>query len=285
MNGQLSINTDIIDGIHYPGYLFPSMREAGFTSIHWCQDWNNERLYTDAEISTIVNDMRLNDLSACDLHASHGSKQYPLLSVSAKERSQALELLQNRMILIRAMGGDTVVFHLNPSLVFDCNSPSALVMEVMGEMQQLCAKHACRIAFENLTDVQSFNTAGLIPFVTHADTDCFGFCFDTGHANLTGYAGLDSEEFLNRLFTIHLSDNFGKRDDHLIPGEAKVDWTQVMDIIKRSSYKGPLTLEISHPKSQPTDKESIRNYIQDAYAAGVALLTQYGLPSTIAVVQ
>lgn len=58
--------------------------------------------------------------------------------------------------------------------------------------------------------------------------DC-GICWDFGHAHITG-TDSPSESLLavgDRLSVLHIHDNDGKTDAHLIPGEGTVDWEDV----------------------------------------------------------
>lgn len=81
----------------------------------------------------------------------------------------------------------------------------------------------------------------------------FGFCFDVGHANASG---IDMRSFLNtlgeRLTALHIHDNNGKSDAHLIPYtqirdqwgvELGVDWESFIGGLQDIQYKGCLMFE------------------------------------------
>ncbi len=70
---------------------------------------------------------------------------------------------------------------------------------------------------------------------------------DTGHANIGG----DAERalkfihcFKRRLGHVHISDNNGKRDDHLPVGEGNFDFKRFISELKKSGYDDTITLEI-----------------------------------------
>jgi sugar phosphate isomerase/epimerase len=71
---------------------------------------------------------------------------------------------------------------------------------------------------------------------------------DTGHANIgdPGQAKLGAfvERFAGRIGHVHVSDNFGKKDDHLAVGKGNIDFTSFVTALKRSGYDDTLTLEI-----------------------------------------
>ena len=72
-----------------------------------------------------------------------------------------------------------------------------------------------------------------------------GMCLDTGHA----YLGRHIDAFVRlageRLVHVHLHDNRGTFDDHLIPGRGAIDWCEVFDALRRVNYAGALVLELA----------------------------------------
>ena len=48
-----------------------------------------------------------------------------------------------------------------------------------------------------------------------------------------------------RLFTTHLHDNFGLRDDHQGAGLGYIDWRGVIPAILETGYRGPLMMELT----------------------------------------
>jgi sugar phosphate isomerase/epimerase len=74
------------------------------------------------------------------------------------------------------------------------------------------------------------------------------FCFDSSHDNIaTAFKGQALVKWGSRLATVHFSDNMGKNDDHLVPGQGNIDWTAMMKQIP-NGYIGALILELDNPK-------------------------------------
>ncbi len=76
---------------------------------------------------------------------------------------------------------------------------------------------------------------------------------DTGHANVTArqlgedpaaYFKRNVETLGSRLRHVHLSDNFGDLDAHLLPGEGNFDFASAYGVLKAANYQGFLSAEI-----------------------------------------
>ncbi|MCI8514945.1 MAG: sugar phosphate isomerase/epimerase [Lachnospiraceae bacterium] len=82
--------------------------------------------------------------------------------------------------------------------------------------------------------------------------EIFGFCFDTGHANLVG---IDFENFMatlgSRLKVLHIHDNDGTSDQHQIPftftrtreNRSSTDWEGFARGLERACFDGVLSFE------------------------------------------
>jgi sugar phosphate isomerase/epimerase len=73
-----------------------------------------------------------------------------------------------------------------------------------------------------------------------------GYCFDIGHAHMTGRLEEEFELMKHRLRSAHIHDNHGEEDEHCFPGEGTIDWTPAMKLL-RSTPQVPLVLELKEP--------------------------------------
>jgi sugar phosphate isomerase/epimerase len=71
---------------------------------------------------------------------------------------------------------------------------------------------------------------------------------DTGHANIGSRGGQRVftfiEQFGQRIGHLHISDNFGERDDHIPVGAGTIDFLKIINALKRCGYDDTATLEI-----------------------------------------
>lgn len=71
--------------------------------------------------------------------------------------------------------------------------------------------------------------------------------FDVGHAFISG--GMRNIKrffyyFNDRIVHIHIHDNHGKQDEHLALKKGKINWKQVVSILKKSRYDKTITFEV-----------------------------------------
>jgi sugar phosphate isomerase/epimerase len=72
-----------------------------------------------------------------------------------------------------------------------------------------------------------------------------GICLDYGHANLMGDLGDAIETVSGHLWTTHVHDNGGRRDDHLVPYAGGINWDTAMMQTQKIGYDGVLMFEVA----------------------------------------
>ncbi len=118
------------------------------------------------------------------------------------------------------------------------------------------ADRGVRLALENMRDSIWLLDRVLEEIGDDPETSNLGVCIDTGHAHLSGDAGREPvENYLERyagsLIHVHLHDNRGDADDHLIPGDGTIDWSRTLNAMARIGFEGTAVLEI-HPRPDDT---------------------------------
>ncbi|HZM63191.1 MAG TPA: sugar phosphate isomerase/epimerase family protein [Vicinamibacterales bacterium] len=72
-----------------------------------------------------------------------------------------------------------------------------------------------------------------------------GVCLDYGHAHLMGDVAEAVETLSGHLWTTHVHDNGGKRDEHLLPYAGTIDWDAAMMETQKVGYDGLLMFEVA----------------------------------------
>lgn len=98
------------------------------------------------------------------------------------------------------------------------------------------------IAVENIFEKEPSTLRALLEAI---DDPCFRHCFDAGHWNL--FATVSMEEWFEELGAfvaeIHIHDNHGRADEHLPPGEGKIDFDLLFGLVKRYAPDALWTIE------------------------------------------
>ena len=80
---------------------------------------------------------------------------------------------------------------------------------------------------------------------------------DIGHANIGSPRGKRIvkliEAFADRIGHVHVSDNFGKEDNHLPIGSGRIKFSKVLKALKKTGYDDTVTFEVFTP-----DREYLR---------------------------
>ena len=96
-------------------------------------------------------------------------------------------------------------------------------------------------------------------------------CYDSGHEH---YWSPDVDWlslYGNRIFAIHLHDNTGDKDAHLVPFEGTIDWKLKMRQIAQSSYTGTMTIEAEYNTNGGYIEQSLEAFLLKIHKAGVQL--------------
>lgn len=100
-------------------------------------------------------------------------------------------------------------------------------------------------SFKNsdLYDYYFYTGADMREFITYANHPLLGACWDTGHANMEGHQYEDIIALGDLLLGVHIADNHGEADEHLMPYQGTMSIDEVMCGITEIGYTGAFTFE------------------------------------------
>jgi len=147
----------------------------------------------------------------------------------------------------------TLVIHL-PNDTYPLNNKG---MERLSAIILKAENKEIQIAFENLGNISNL-TFGLESF----NSKYVGYCYDSCHHK--NYAPNTEllKQFGNRLTALHLQDNGGKHNQHQLPFDGSIDWTEVMNRVSQTNYQGATSLE---PMNWDYEQLSIREFLSLAF--------------------
>jgi len=125
--------------------------------------------------------------------------------------------------------------------------------ESLKRIQERCRELGVVMVVENMLPHLSLGQPrDLLHLIAEFDGEGFGVCLDTGHANLAGVIYELPEQLGDRLRMLHVHDNHGGRDDHLPPGQGRIDWQLLLGRLAEQKFEGPLILELSGERNDPS---------------------------------
>jgi len=123
-------------------------------------------------------------------------------------------------------------------------------LDWFGELLPLAERLGVGIAIENTADLfragRSYGSipAELVALVDALGSPLVGVCWDTGHAHLQGLKQGEALRALGaRLKCLHVADNDGRGDQHVLPFYGTVDWADVMAGLRALGYEAPFSFE------------------------------------------
>jgi sugar phosphate isomerase/epimerase len=130
------------------------------------------------------------------------------------------------------------------------------------------------LALENgLPGYQATNEE-LLAFVADYDHPAVGICYDSGHAHITGDAVTVLRDLSPYVVTVHLHDNDGTKDQHLLPGQGTINWPPLVQALADCPRLLQLETEAANCAQWPHTPE-VLSY-RDVYARYLDVLNLPG---------
>ncbi len=193
----------------------------------------------------------------CDsLHGVFGEEFDPSSPIESARR-WAVETYVGEGRLAAELGGSLVVVHCS-TIRREGVSDEERALRVqqlrksIDELGRAGEGLGVRYAFENLPDyhVIGADVGEMVALLEDVAAPNTGLCFDTGHANMVGDPVAMLARAGDQLMYVHLSDNRGTDDDHLMPTCGTLDLDAVGRQLCRMCYDGTVMLEVFYSLQQ-----------------------------------
>ena len=262
------------------------IKECGFNGV----DYNLDSLFKDtfdSEKLTSFFDKSVEELyvyyeplkKAAEEHGISFSQSHGLFPVyypgQEEKNNYLIEITEKMMAVCRYLDCNIIVVHpwSNPTLrkqdVREVN------LNIYRRLIPAAKKYGVTVCLENLytmyvdsyhegTCTDSEEACWYIDTLNaEAGETLFGFCLDTGHANMMSKNLYQYITTLGeRLTALHINDNAGTCDAHMIPYSQRVmkgsgsaiDWEGFLRGLKEIGYEGPLSFETFRATDQMPDE-------------------------------
>jgi sugar phosphate isomerase/epimerase len=243
--------------VHVAAHGFEAV-EVFATRSHF--DYRDPRAV--AELGEWLSDTRLSlhSLHAPIMEAMSGGKWVGSYSIAAgdeKRRKAAIAEIEAALQVAAAVPFGHLVLHLGMPAAEQVppgdNQPDAGRRSVEEIVELAHAVHV-KVAVEVIPNPLS-SAAALVRLIEETlDGVDVGVCLDYGHAHLMGDLAEAIETLSGHLWTTHVHDNNGKRDDHLVPFSGSINWELAMMETQKIGYDGVMMFEVGAPQGvDPVD--------------------------------
>ena len=158
----------------------------------------------------------------------------------------------------RAIPADVFVVHLGTPADKGGENNRAAAFRSVEEICRLAEPVGIRVALEVIPNPLS-DAAALVELLeTDLDAPRTGICLDFGHAFLMGDVADTIEIVAEHLITTHVHDNNGKKDDHHVPFEGRINWDIAVMTMQKVGYDGTYMMELANTGSPAAVLEQAR---------------------------
>ena len=213
----------------------------------------------------------LDDLSlaAVSIDAPFGAA-HDLAHPDANRRRRGIEEVLTTAATIKQLGGSLVVVH--PSDLErhgqDVGARLADSLSSLTVLAERCHQEAVVLVVESPLPHLLGGHPDEFRWLLDRLDGAVRVCLDTGHAFLGGHWHRFLAIADGRLTHIHANDNHGQRDDHLPPGDGRIDWAEMTRTLAAASFTGWTMLELHCSGDDPG------GYFRRALAQAQALIRQ-----------
>lgn len=212
----------------------------------------------------------------CDMpllvHAPHiGVK---LADINPRIREASVQTVKDGIDFASQVDARIVTTHLGNTpkarLELACESVRKALLNSVQSLVEYAEGRGVTVAIENVQldrgavweEAMGKTAEEIIDVLKEIDAKNLGVTFDVGHAHTLG----DPADFAVKLapytVNVHLHDNDGSRDQHLVIGEGTIDFPKVLQVLKENDYAGPLVLEYFDPASLVKAKVQLQKLLK-----------------------
>lgn len=174
----------------------------------------------------------------------------------------------------KLLGVKHAVLHPNgastPLVSYDRNAQYDAILAHLAPFAEHAARVGLSIVVENMRVIPGLRTSHR--FAQTPDELCdladalgIGVCWDFGHANISGVKQSEALAYIGRrLKVIHVNDNAGIDDEHILPFEGNVNWRDAMHGLALAEYDGLFNFELATGRIPVSMRKVFASYMLSA---------------------
>ncbi|MDI9644743.1 MAG: sugar phosphate isomerase/epimerase family protein [Candidatus Verstraetearchaeota archaeon] len=151
-----------------------------------------------------------------------------LASLNAEVRDLSIRRVKESIAHAHKLGASLVVIHPGVSSGLDKVAPDThwrLNYDSLSKILEYAEREGVRICLENMPAGERLLFKTPEEFLCLSEEGLtIGMALDVGHANTVGLLPEFLDKLRGRIVHLHLHDNMGTNDEHLVVGKGTVDW-------------------------------------------------------------
>ncbi len=229
-----------------PLTVLPLYRRLGCRSSQFLR--NSQNPPDPADVRRRVEDL---GMPFDSMHGLFGP-EIDISSPNPAVRSTSLDVYRGEGELALELGGPLVVVHPGPTTggLEPPGEQAALridpIKHAIDHLGATGEQLGVTYTIENLPGEYRFghDPVQIADLVRQAGHPNVHMCFDTGHAHMTTQPAAALEHCLDVITYVHLHDNDGHKDSHLVPGEGTCDFDAIAGLLNSLPDDVPIMLEL-----------------------------------------
>jgi len=119
------------------------------------------------------------------------------------------------------------------------------LVEVMRKISKIADDYGLMFVIEPRIGETISNSDAMLRLMDEVNMENFGAVLDTGHLNAAKeLLPLSIEKLGEKIYYVHVSDNDGRDNRHLAPGNGLIDWDGVFKGLKKFGFDGPIAIDV-----------------------------------------
>ena len=233
--------------------VFEEYKDAGIKymeiSLKNIENYNDPDEKTEAIISHDISKIKSaairNNVIIWSLHLPFGAGYYDISCEETEKRQNAVKKYSKLIEYASEIGAKIAVLHPSFEPIEDRFREERLKLSTdsLYILSKEAKKCGIKLAVENLPRTCLGRTSDEIMRLISVD-DALGVCFDVNHLLLQSHKDFVSA-VKNKIITVHISDYDFIDERHWLPGKGKIDWKELIGLLKDVDYSGPFMNEVS----------------------------------------
>ena len=226
--------------------------------IQYVELWGNTPAHLDPithpreRAGEVADTLKALDMKPVSLHAPFSG-----LDISSSDedvRTVSVASTKRSVEFCREMACPQLVIHLSASpgvkTKTSLEKARTFAIESLDEITDYAHMNSVEILIENMVIHPNHLRMGsqvqeLLELVRQFQERRVGICIDTGHSLLNKQdPSEDIRQAGRHLRALHINDNDGIMDSHLVPGRGIIDWPAVYNALKEVEYTGVFLFEL-----------------------------------------